>query len=161
MYYMDGSRGETGVLDPTENHKVLCFLRNIGTVPSRCNQIFIKGGSYGPLWNTLTSVLDPPVTGYFGEMWRPRWNAVWCGISSGYSLIAKVETILRDRNTSFYRNFDRQPLKIHNWQCQRYSGLNLRVCTKKLILISRPKHMLWYSKEPPQWDGSLEHPNIC
>ena len=39
-------------------------------------------------------------------------NATW-GISSGF---AKKKTNFRNRNTSFYRNFDRQPLKIQNGQ---------------------------------------------
>ena len=34
------------------------------------------------------------------------------GISSVSSLFAKIKTIFRDRNISFYRNFDWHPLKI-------------------------------------------------
>ena len=34
---------------------------------------------------------------------------------SGSALFANIETIFRGRNTPFYRNYDRQPLKIQNW----------------------------------------------
>ena len=30
---------------------------------------------------------------------------------------------------------------------------------QKNVLISKPKYMLWYSKEPSQWNGSFEHPH--
>ena len=29
---------------------------------------------------------------------------------------------------------------------------------KMITFIYQPKHMLWYSKEPSQLDGSFEHP---
>ena len=29
---------------------------------------------------------------------------------------------------------------------------------KNSLLISQPKHTLWYSKDPSQWDSSFEHP---
>ena len=45
------------------------------------------------------------------------WQTVKTQISSGSALFAKIKTIFRDRNTSFCRNFDQQPLKIQ-------SGLN-------------------------------------
>ena len=41
-------------------------------------------------------------------------------ISSGSALFAVIKTILRDRNTSFYRNFDWQPLKTQNGQSQTF-----------------------------------------
>ena len=31
-----------------------------------------------------------------------------------HCLLLKMKTIFKDRNTSFYRNFDQQPLKIQN-----------------------------------------------
>ena len=35
------------------------------------------------------------------------------------------------------------------------TGLQIRV---PIFLISKPKHMSWYSKEPSKWDISFEHP---
>ena len=38
------------------------------------------------------------------------------GISSGSALFAKIKTIFRDRNISFYLNFALQPLNVQNEQ---------------------------------------------
>ena len=51
-------------------------------------------------------------SGYFGKQWKSRWNAEYVGISSGSALFAKIGTIFRDRNTSFYRIFNWLPFKI-------------------------------------------------
>ena len=35
-------------------------------------------------------------------------------------MFAKIKTIFRDRNMSFYRNIDREPIKIQNGQFHYY-----------------------------------------
>ena len=41
------------------------------------------------------------------------------------------------------------------YQLRSESGLYLRVPNSKYFFISQPKHMLWYSKEASQRDGSF------
>ena len=53
-------------------------------------------------------------------LWQTVKTQMKGGTSSGSAVFAKIKTIFRVRNTSFYWNFDLQPFKIQKWSIPLY-----------------------------------------